>query len=196
MRHRLTSRLVIAALAVLLSTSTSITSSAMAADVPLSLKLTSRGYNLLRDRQQGAAIPVLMQAVIADPGNLAARRLLAQAQLLTGKPLECLEQMRAVATVQPNVPSDLFLVAQAFIALGKTQEAGDLLTRVLQANPNHTQALLSMIDIHMSLGQYGQASVLCKRVLVTAKNSLAIETATQKLSLIEQCAQTSEHHPG
>jgi Tfp pilus assembly protein PilF len=172
------------------------TQPALSADIPLSLKLTSRGYSLLQAGSPSAATNVLTQALIADPRNIAARRLLARADYLCGRSAECVQQLQMIQSVEPNMPSDLVLLGRAYVSLRKTAEACSLFHRVLQVDPNNAEALLGMIDIHLAQGQYQAASSLCKRILATASSTAAIEDATQKLSLIEQCSQKSEHHPG
>jgi thioredoxin-like negative regulator of GroEL len=165
-------------------------------DAIQSVKLTNRGYALLQTREDNAALQVFVQAVVADPGNLTARRLLARAQLQCGRSTDCIIQLLAISTVQPNVPSDQLLMGRALLYSGKTKEAGEQFLRVLQATPSDTQAMLGLIDVYIAQEQFDKATTLCRHVLATSKNGRAIDTATQKLALIEQCSQKPEHHPG
>lgn len=158
-------------------------------DAPQSNKLTAYGYNLLKSGEIDAAINTFAKAIIADPSNLSPRRLLAKAEFQQGNVVECLKQLDAVASVQPDVVADLILSGQASMSLGKADLAYQKYQRALQKEPANTQAALGMVDILIARRDFAAAQRLCEQVLMLPHNSVESELVNQKLGVIQQCSQ-------
>src|SRR5688572_1775925 len=70
--------------------------------ISASYKLTTNGYSLLCTGDNEAAVRTFTKAVMAQPGNLQARRLLARAQFNCGRMIECSQQLLILLAVEPN----------------------------------------------------------------------------------------------
>lgn len=92
--------------------------------------------------QSELAAEAYERALEHRPGNVAARRRLAQALLRLGRYAEALPHFQAVVERDPNAPDSLLGLARCCRALGQPGEAVACLERLLAASPEHPGALL------------------------------------------------------
>ncbi len=85
--------------------------------------------------EHGEAIAALRTVVARHKGDLATRRLLAQALVAAGQPEQAVQELEEIRVQAPDDPELAFTLASGYLRLGKVEQAERLFAKVFAARP-------------------------------------------------------------
>ncbi len=97
---------------------------------------------LLRQRQSEEAVPLLRAVVVRHPSDGQARRLLAQALVVSGRPEQAVQELQEARTLSPEDLETTFALASGHLRTGAFAEAAPLFEEVLAGRPIARTAVL------------------------------------------------------
>lgn len=125
-----------------------------------------------------AALPVLRSVAEAEPENMEACLLLAQAQGKTGDFAAMKETCSGLLAAHPDEARANYLAGEAAHGLGDDFSAIALLTKAVEAQPDYTAPRLLRAQVLASMGQY-------KEVLDDARELLARDGENEDFLLLQ-----------
>jgi cytochrome c-type biogenesis protein CcmH/NrfG len=155
-----------------------------AAQTSSSESLINQGMRATQSGDEVAAASFFTQAVVADPGNMKARRLLALAELHEGRAASAFSIMQTVMKYERSV-DDLACLGDIYFALGRQDFARWAYEEVLQSAPMNGQSIAGLVNVYIATQQYDKAKQLCQGVLSKSTDRNLNTVLTGKLSQIE-----------
>lgn len=108
------------------------------------------GLKALRAGDVMIAIPLLRDAVDAEPLNPEPRLALIEAYQSIGKPMLAAEEASRAFELMPGEPALILYAAEAWIQGGNVEKAFQNVAQVLQKDPQNPAALAALADLHVS----------------------------------------------
>lgn len=143
------------------------------------------GVQALSDGDDRGAVNAFTQAIMADPANMSARRMLARAELQGGRAQRALQIMQVVIKCECNA-DNLACLGDADYALGDMKHAFLAYEEATRLDPLCQAANVGLVNVFVAQHQYGQAQSLCRRLLSTTKDARFAALLSDKLTEIEQ----------
>lgn len=166
-------------------------SSAMAiGQADVSQRWVAAGWQALNDGDATVAASAFTRAVVADPSNMMARRLLAQADLQAGKAQQALQIMQVVVKYDTGADSWACL-GDADFALGNVDKAQASYQAAVRLQPLLAAANIGLVNVLVAKRQYPEAQQLCRTVLAKTRDKKLASVLSNKLLEIEQYGKTS-----
>ena len=145
--------------------------SAMAANVAMADTLVSQGMQLHRAGKLADAILHYRKALKVHCDHLVALNLLADANLLLGRPGEAINAARKALALKPDMPGANLILGNALIASNRHEEAVEPLERAIALQPDYAEALQALGNALRQINEHARAIDLYERVIALKPGS-------------------------
>jgi tetratricopeptide (TPR) repeat protein len=147
-------------------------------------------------RHPALAAEALMQAVSLNPGFAAAREELAAVNATLGRRRETVEQLEALAALQPARSERVIELAQAYARSGRFETAVLTLDRTLEQSPGSGDAYLAAARIWLDLAEDGNDSLAAQKAAEALRRAAARDAASPDFLLLRGRSQLLANDAG
>lgn len=126
-------------------------------DMTTILRYTNFIHEMMRARRFDDAIPVIRNALDADPGNAKLWVFLAGTQASLGRWDEALEATEKAQAIQPENAEAYSIAGQIHILRGEHELAVEPLLRAVELYPQHAETLQKLAATYLTLGRHEEA---------------------------------------
>lgn len=170
-------RLMLAAMAILLLAQPS-----MSAEPAL----VQKGLDLMNRGAYPQAISSFTKAIVADPSDLQARRLLCSALLKNGMATAAAQQLETINKFAPGNAVDCTMLGDAYFHCGESSKAVDAYKKAIAADPSMATAKYGLARALMSTGDMNGARSLAINTLKSTSDQRIRSGCAQLLSQIRE----------